>query len=254
MTALVEVGAGLCGLVVGWFLNLVIQRVPQHLSVVRPPPTCPGCGTRILGRDNVPILSWAVLRGRCRGCAMRIPVRYPLVEALTGGLFVLVALRFGLSPTLPAMLVFVAGLTALAFCDLDRLVVPKRIVYPTGALVSAGLIAAAASTGAWHRLGVAAACGAGAFGLFLVIHVASPRAMGFGDVRLAPLISGTLGWLGVQFAVVGFVLANLLGALIGLVLIAAGRSSRRSPLPYGALLALGAVLALSLGTLVRSPV
>ncbi|MDQ2725820.1 MAG: prepilin peptidase [Actinomycetota bacterium] len=136
---------------------------------------------------------------------------------------------------------------------LDRLVLPKRIVYPTGVLVSAGLIAAAASAGAWHRLAVAVACGAVACGLFLVVHVASPKAMGFGDVRLAPLISGTLGWFGVHYAVVGFVLANLLGAVTGPALIAAGRRSRRSPLPYGVFLALGAVLALPLGTLVGSP-
>jgi leader peptidase (prepilin peptidase)/N-methyltransferase len=254
VTPALAVIAGLYGLVIGSFLNVVIHRVPLRRSVVRPPSACPGCGVRIAGRDNVPILSWVVLRGRCRGCAMRIPLRYPLVEALTGGLFVLVTLRFGLSPTLPAMLVFVAGLTALAFCDLYGLVIPKRIVYPTAALVSIALLAAAAGTGSWHRLAVAAACGAGGFVVFLAIHLVSPRAMGFGDVRLAPLISGTLGWLGVGYAVVGFLMANLLGSVIGLALIAAGRNSRRTALPYGVFLALGAVVTIPLGGLVHYPV
>lgn len=229
--AVVAVVAGLYGLVIGSVLNIAIHRVSPHL---------PGCGTRVAGR-----------RGRCRGCVMPIPARYPLVEALTGGLFVLVVLRFGLSPTLPAMLVFVAGLTALACCGLNGLVLPKRIVYPTGIMVAVALMAAATDTDSWHRLAVAASCGAGAFVVFFAIHLASPRAMGFGDVRLAPLVSGTLGWLGIRYAVVGFLLANVLGAVIGLALIAAGRGSRKTALPYGALLAVGAVVALPLGDLVQ---
>ncbi len=247
MTVAVTVIAGLCGLMVGSFLTMVIHRVPLHRPLVRPASACPGCAARIAWRHTVPIVSWLVLRGRCQACHRPIPARYPMVEALTCALFILVAVRFGASPTLPAMLVFVAGLTALAFCDLHGLVVPKRIVYPTGMLVAAGLIAAAAATGAWHRLGVAAACAAGGFALFLAVHVASPRAMGYGDVRLAPLVSGTLGWVGVRYAVVGFVLANLLGAGAGLVLVAAGRTSRRTALPYAVFLAAGAVLALPLG-------
>ncbi|MDQ2724650.1 MAG: prepilin peptidase [Actinomycetota bacterium] len=212
MTAAVAVVAGLFGLVIGSFLNVVIHRVPLDLSV-----------------------------------------RYPAVEVLTGGLFVLVALRFGLSPTLPAMFVFVAGLTALACCDLHALVLPKRIVYPTGVLVAVALIVAAGGSGSWHRLAVAAACGTGAFVVFLAIHLASPRAMGFGDVRLAPLISGTLGWVGIGYAVAGFVLANVLGAAVGVVLIVAGKGSRRTALPYGVFLAIGAMAALLLGGVVHYP-
>ncbi|MGH9076091.1 MAG: prepilin peptidase [Acidimicrobiales bacterium] len=250
MTAAVVAVAGLYGLAVGSFLNVVIHRVPLHLSVVRPGSACPGCHAPIAARDNVPVVSWLVLRGRCRACAMAIPARYPLVEALTGALFVGVALRFGLSPSLPAMLIFVAGLTALCFCDLDRLLLPTRIVYPTAALVGLSLVAAAAGTGSWHRLGVAAACAAGGFGLFFTIHFVSPRILGFGDVRLAPLIAGALGWLGVSYAIAGFLLANVLGVAVGLALIAARRHSRSSALPYGAFLAAGAVAALGLGGLV----
>ena len=244
MTALV---AGLYGLVIGSFLNVVIHRVPERRSVVRPPSACPHCGTRISARDNVPVVSWLVLRGRCRSCAAPISVRYPLVELLTGALFALVALRFGWSPTLPAMLIFVAGLVALAFCDLDRLVLPKRIVYATAVLVAVALLSAAAATGQWHRLAVSAACAAAGLVVFRLIYFISPRAMGFGDVRLAPLISGTLGWLGVGYALVGFLLANVLGVVIGLALIAGRRASRRTRLPYGVFLAAGAMLALPLG-------
>ncbi|HLI24080.1 MAG TPA: prepilin peptidase [Acidimicrobiales bacterium] len=244
MTALV---AGLYGLVIGSFLNVVIHRVPERRSVVRPPSACPHCGTRISARDNVPVVSWLVLRGRCRSCAAPISVRYPLVELLTGALFALVALRFGWSPTLPAMLIFVAGLVALAFCDLDRLVLPKRIVYATAVLVAVALLSAAAATGQWHRLAVSVACAAAGLVVFRLIYFISPRAMGFGDVRLAPLISGTLGWLGVGYALVGFLLANVLGVVIGLALIAGRRASRRTRLPYGVFLAAGAMLALPLG-------
>ena len=253
MTVLVGVAA-VYGLAVGSFLNVVIHRVPLHQSVIRPPSSCPGCGAQIANRDNVPVVSWLVLRGRCRSCAMHISARYPLVEALTAALFVLVALRFGWSWSLPAELAFMAGLVALAFCDLDRLVLPKRILYPTAALVSAGLLVAAGVQGSWHRLIVAVACAAVAFVAFFALHMASPRSLGFGDVRLAPLIGLALGWLGPLYAVVGFFLANLLGMVIGLSLIAAKRSSRKTAMPYGVFLAMGAVLALPLGGLVHYPI
>jgi leader peptidase (prepilin peptidase) / N-methyltransferase len=235
---------GLCGLAVGWFLTVVIYRVPQRLPVTRPPFACPHCRTPIGWRDNIPLASWLLLRGRCRACSMRISAHYPAVEVLASGLFVLVALRFGWSTTLPAMLVLVAGLIALAFCDLDRLLLPKRIVYVTSLLVAAALVGAATANGEWRRLGVAGACAAAAFVAFVGIHLASPGALGFGDVRLAPLIGGALGWLGVRYALLAFVLGAFLGAITGLALIALGRKGRRDPLPFGAFLAVGAVIAL----------
>jgi leader peptidase (prepilin peptidase)/N-methyltransferase len=236
---------GLFGLVVGSFLNVVISRVPLRLPVTFSS-ACPGCGARIGWRDNIPVLSWLLLRGRCRECAMAISVRYPAVELLTGGLFVLLAARFRGSATLPAMLVLVAGLIALAFCDLDGLVLPKRILYPTALLVSAALTSAAAAAGDWRRLGIAGACAAVAFGAFLAGHLVSPEGLGFGDVRLAPLIAGPLGWLGVGYAVLAFALGAFLGAGTGLALIAVGRRGRRDPLPFGAFLAVGAVIAVAM--------
>ena len=235
------------GLIVGSFLNVVIYRVPEGLSVVSPGSACPGCAAPVAARDNVPVVSWLLLRGRCRSCGMRIAWRYPAVEALTGALSVGLALRFGASWTLPAELVLLWGLVALAFVDAERLLLPKRIVWPTGALLAAGLVAAAAVHGQWHRLGVAALTAAVSFTVFFAIHTAVPRGMGFGDVRLAPVIGLGLGWLGWQAAFVGFFLANLAGAVVGVGLVAARRHSRGKPIPFGVFLAVGAYLGLLLG-------
>jgi leader peptidase (prepilin peptidase)/N-methyltransferase len=239
--------AALVGLLAGSFAGVLIARVPERRSVLRPPSSCPGCGTPLLARDRLPVLSWLLLRGRCRSCRAPIPWRYPAVEVVTAALFVLVAWRFGWSPSLPAELLLVAGLVPLATIDAERLLLPKRIVWPTGALVSAALLAAAATTGQWHRLGVAALCAAGAFVVFLVLHLISPSGLGFGDVRLAPVIGLATGWLGWQAAVLAFLVANLVAAVVGVVLIVSGRGSRKSPVPFGVFLAVGAVAGLLAG-------
>ena len=150
MTGLLLAAAFLYGLAVGSFLNVVIYRVPNHQSILRPPSSCPGCAKQIAARDNIPVVSWLLLRGRCRNCGMSISMRYPLVELLTAGLWVMVALRFGWSWSLPAELVFVSGLVALAFIDLDHMLLPRAVVYPVSAMVSALLVVAAAVDGSWH--------------------------------------------------------------------------------------------------------
>jgi leader peptidase (prepilin peptidase) / N-methyltransferase len=244
VTAVLIIGAVLYGLVVGSFLNVVIYRVPKKESIVRPPSSCPGCENRIEARDNIPVLSWLLLRGRCRHCGMRISIRYPLVELLTAALFLLVALRFGWSWTLPAMLIFVSGLVALSFTDLDHLLLPRAIVYPWGAMVFAALLLAAAVEGTWHRLLVAILCGAVEFAVLFTIHFLSPRSMGFGDVRFGPVIGLALGWLGWRYAFWGFLAANLIGAIVGLILIAMGRTGRKTPIPFGVFLSIGAVVAI----------
>lgn len=246
-------GAALYGLAVGSFLNVVIIRVPLKQSISHPGSACPQCAAAIGRRDNIPVLSWMILRGRCRACHAPISARYPLVEVLTAALFVEVALRFGWSWTLPGELALVAGLVALAFCDLDHFVLPKRIVYPTAILVSAGLVLASAVQGTWGRLGVAVACAAVEFAVLFTITVVSPRSMGFGDVRLGPVIALGLGWIGVRYAVVGFLVANLLGAIVGVVLIATRRATRKTPVPYGVFLAAGAVLTIAVGSGIHYP-
>lgn len=253
MTALLLVAAALYGLAVGSFLNVVIYRVPNKLSVVRPPSACPGCHQPISPRDNIPVASWLLLHGRCRGCGMRISPRYPLVELLTAVVFVAVALRFGWSWSLPAEVIFAAGLVTLSFIDLDHLLLPRVVVYPLGVAVLAALVLAAAVQGSWHRLGVAAICAGAEFLLLFSINFLSPRSLGFGDVRFGPVIALALGWIGWRYAFLGFLAANLLGAVVGVALIAAKRAGRRTPIPFGVFLSLGAMAAMLFGGAIHYP-
>lgn len=247
MLGTVVVFSTLGGLVIGSFLNVVIYRVPAGISVVSPASSCPSCGTPLRPWDNVPVVSWLALRARCRTCKTRISARYPTVELLTAALFGLVAARVGSSWTLPGELGFTAGLISLAAIDLERFLLPRRIVYFTGAVVLAGLIAAAGLQDRWPRLGIAVICAASAFGVFFTINAVRPAWMGFGDVRLAGVIGLALGWLGPWYLVVGFMAANLAGAAVGVAMMLLGRASRRTPLPYGVFLAGGSVLAILIG-------
>jgi leader peptidase (prepilin peptidase)/N-methyltransferase len=244
VTALLVVLAAVYGLVIGSFLNVVIFRVPAGQSIVRPPSACPGCGHRIGARDNIPVVSWIFLGGRCRQCGAPISVRYPLVELLTAAVWVAVALRFGWSWSLPAEIVFVTGLIVLAFIDLDHLRLPRNVVCPLGAAVGLLLVLAAGVQGTWHRLLVAVICAAVEFGVLFLINWLSPRSLGFGDVRLGPVLALALGWVAWRYAFWGFLGANLLGAVVGVALIAFGRAGRRTPIPFGVFLALGAFAAL----------
>ena len=247
MFAFVVIVSTVVGLVIGSFLNVVIYRVPAGMSIVAPGSACPECKSPVSPRDNIPVVSWLILKGRCRVCQSPISARYPIIEALTGLLFCVTALRLGAHWTLLAELFFVAGLIALAAIDIERYLLPRAIVYPTAALVAAALLLAAGLEGHWRRLGIAAACAAVSFALFFAINFVRPAWMGFGDVRLAGLIGMALGWLGAWYVVVGFMAANLLGALFGIGLMAAGRATRRTALPYGVFLAGGSILAIWLG-------
>lgn len=245
--ALLIMGCGLLGLLIGSFLNVVIHRIPLHLSVVRPRSSCPHCGALIRERDNIPVISWILLRGRCRNCGGPISVRYLLVELSTGALFAGAAARVGFDWYLPALLALFAGLFALAVIDFERMILPKPIVYATLGAESLLLVLAAVATGHWHRLVVAGACALAWFVLFFVINLASPRVLGFGDVRLSPVLGLGLGWLGVGYVVVGFFLANFIGAVIGLTLIATRRMDRSQPVPYGVFLAMGTAAIVFIG-------
>jgi leader peptidase (prepilin peptidase)/N-methyltransferase len=247
MLALLVIYCALFGLIVGSFLNVVIYRVPRKESIVSPRSACPTCDVPIAPRDNVPVLSWLFLRGRCRNCHSPISMRYPLVEAATAGLFAGVAARIGFSWTLPAYLVLAAGLLALACTDMEHLLLPKRIVYPVLGLVGSLLVVAAAITGHWHNLLVAAISGAVWFVIFFAMNAISPRALGFGDVRLAPVLGLALGWLGIRYVLLGFFAANLIGAIIGIALIASKRMSREQQIPYGVFLAVGTLIAILAG-------
>ena len=247
MAAIEVTLCALLGVVVGSFLNVVIYRVPRHLSVVTPRSSCPNCAAPISGRDNVPLVSWLVLRGHCRHCHCPIPFRYPLVEIVSAGLFAGAALRLGFHWDLPAFLVLLSSLVALAWIDYDYLILPTVIIYPTFAAVGALLTAAALLEHDWHRLLVAGLCAAGWFLIFFLINALNPRWLGFGDVRLAPVLGLGLGWLGVRVVILGFFSANVVGALIGITLIATKKIERSQPIPYGVFLALGTVAAVFAG-------
>jgi leader peptidase (prepilin peptidase)/N-methyltransferase len=223
--AILIAGCGLLGLAIGSFLNVVIYRVPRNESIVTPRSRCPSCATTIKEYDNIPVLSWILLRGKCRHCHAPISSRYIVVEIATGGIFAGLAARMGYSWALPAFLVFLATLLALSCIDLELLILPKKIVYPSLVIVAALLALASGATHDWSRLGIGAICGAAWFAVFFAMNFASPRILGFGDVRLAPLIGLALGWLGWRYVILGFFAANFIGLVIGLVLIRTSRTS-----------------------------
>ena len=241
------------GLAVGSFLNVVIYRVPRGELIVRPRSSCPSCGSPIRERDNIPVVSWLVLKGRCRDCQAPISARYPLVELSGAALFAGAAARFGYAWDLPAFLVFLAGLLALSWIDVELLVLPKRIVYPMSVSVAVLFLLAAGVTGDWHPLLVGAICAGAWFALFLAMYLVSPRLIGFGDVRLAPVLGLALGWLGVRYVILGFLAANLIGAIVGVTLIALKRIERAQRVPYGVFLAAGCAVAIFAGPELLSP-
>jgi leader peptidase (prepilin peptidase) / N-methyltransferase len=247
MEGLLVLLCGVLGLAIGSFLNVVIWRVPRKVSVVRPPSHCPQCETPIRPTDNVPVLSWLLLSGKCRHCGNPIPVRYPLVEAGCGLLFAAVAARFGAAWELPAYLVLAAALLAISLIDLEHFIVPDRITAPltVSALGLLGL-AAAAETNGW-RFGRAVLGGVAFFAFLLLLNLLYPKGMGMGDVKLAFSLGLFLGWLGWGQVFLGGFLSFLLGALVGVGLIVTGIKGRKDVVPFGPFLALGTMLTILCG-------
>jgi leader peptidase (prepilin peptidase) / N-methyltransferase len=244
---LLLVPVGLVGLVVGSFLNVVIWRVPRGESIVRPPSHCPSCGHEVRPRDNVPVVSWLVLRGRCRDCQAPISSRYPLVELATALVFVVLALRIGLEPELPAYLYLGAIGIALAMIDIDVKRLPNAIVLPSYVVMAVLLSTAAAIEGEWDTLLRAALAGLALYAFYFLLMLVYPRGMGFGDVKLAGILGAALGWLGWGELVVGSFLAFLVGGVFGLALMVVGRAGRKSAIPFGPWMLLGALLGILWG-------
>ncbi|HEX6382965.1 MAG TPA: prepilin peptidase [Acidimicrobiia bacterium] len=247
MDGVVVVFSAVLGLAIGSFLNVVIWRVPRKESVVRPPSHCPQCETPISPSDNVPVLSWLFLSGKCRHCKNPIPVRYPLVEAGCGVLFLAVAARFGASWELPAYLVLTAALLAISIIDLEHFIVPDRITAPLTVSALALLGVAAVAEGNGWRFGRTLLGGVAYFAFLLLLNILYPKGMGMGDVKLAFSLGLYLGWLGWGQVFLGGFLAFLLGAVVGVTLIATKVKSRKDVVPFGPFLALGAMLTILWG-------
>jgi leader peptidase (prepilin peptidase)/N-methyltransferase len=231
--------AGVVGAVVGSFLNVVIHRLPRRESLVHPRSRCPGCSAQIAGYDNVPIVSWLVLRGRCRHCGEPISPRYPVVELLTALAFAAVVLVRGFDDDLILELPFVAALIALAGIDFDHKLLPNRIVYPMAAYGVIATLLVESGDLVEHVI-----AGAGAFVFLLLAVLAYPRGMGMGDVKLA----GAMGlYLGAS-VIPALLVAFLSGSLVGVVILAReGAAARKKAIPFGVFLALGGIVGLLAG-------
>lgn len=254
------------GLLVGSFLNVVIHRLPRMLerewdvqcaelrgeplpsvapySIVRPRSQCPHCSRPVQALENIPILSYLALRGRCKGCGKPIGWRYPAVEALTGLLFGLVAWHFGLTWAAAGAMLFIAALVALTFIDLDTQLLPDDITLP---LVWAGLVFNLTGTFANLSSAVIGAM-AGYLSLWSVYWLfklfTGKEGMGYGDFKLLAAIGAWLGW---QVLPLTILLSSLVGAVVGILLIVLAKHGRSVPIPFGPYLAAAGILALFWG-------
>jgi leader peptidase (prepilin peptidase) / N-methyltransferase len=231
--------AATLGAVIGSFLNVVIHRLPRGESLVSPGSRCPSCGAAVAPYDNVPVLSWLLLRGRCRHCGAPISPRYPVVELLTAATFAAVVAVRGFDDDLLLELPFVACLIALAGIDFDHKLLPNKIVYPMAAY---GLAATAIVDGGDLVEHLIAA--AGAFLFLFVAVLAYPRGMGLGDVKLA----GAMGlYLGLSI-VPAMLVAFLTGSAVGLAIMAReGVQARKKQVPFGVFLAIGGIVGVLAG-------
>lgn len=229
------------GLVFGSFLTVVVHRVPAGESLLRPRSRCPSCGTQIRNVDNIPVVSWLLLRGRCHSCGAGISAVYPLVELATGALFVAAALEFQRIWLAALMAPFLGLMFALAIIDLRHRIIPNRIVYPSLIAVPLYLGLAALADGGvdlWDALIGFLAYGGG----LLIVALISPRGMGMGDVKLGALIGMTLGALGLRYVGVAAGATIVLGGVAAVAALAAGAGRKRA-LPFGPFLAGGAIIA-----------
>jgi leader peptidase (prepilin peptidase) / N-methyltransferase len=229
------------GLVFGSFLTVAVHRVPLGESIVHPRSRCPSCGAPIRSLDNVPLVSWVLLRGRCRACGVPIPAVYPLVELASGILFVAVALTFDDPWTAALLAPFLALLVALSVIDFRTKKIPNRLVYPACMVAAATILVADLAGSELHS--IRAGIGFLAYGIgLLAIALISPRGMGMGDVKLAGLIGLVLGALGLRYVAVAAALGVAIGGVASVIALIAG-AGRKTRIPFGPFLAAGAVVA-----------
>jgi leader peptidase (prepilin peptidase)/N-methyltransferase len=232
--------AAVAGLVVGSFLNVVAHRLPLRESLVSPRSRCPECGAPVRTYDNVPVLSWLVLRGRCRDCSTSISPQYPLVEIATGALYAAVAITADDALHVALGLLLVTALVPITLIDLEHRLIPNRI---TGAAAAAALVAIVALDRTFLVEALVAATGAGGF--FLLAAIASPRGMGMGDVKLVAVLGLYLG----RAVGPAILIALIVGVVVGMAIIARKGASagRKTAVPFGPFLALGGLVAYFVG-------
>ncbi|MCK9389164.1 MAG: A24 family peptidase [Sulfuritalea sp.] len=270
--AVFALAAGVLGLMVGSFLNVVIHRLPimmerdwaaqcaelkgeappvfEALSLARPRSRCPQCGHSIGALENIPVISWLLLRGRCKGCAAPISIRYPLVEVLTGLLFAFAAWHFGFTAAGLGALVFIAALVALTAIDFDTQLLPDDITLP---LLWIGLALNAFGVYTDLKSAVIGAM-AGYLSLWCVYWafklITGKEGMGYGDFKLLAALGAWLGW---QILPLTILLSSFVGAVVGVALMVFARHGRNVPIPFGPYLAAAGVIALIWGkTLTRA--
>jgi leader peptidase (prepilin peptidase)/N-methyltransferase len=232
---------------IGSFLTVVVDRVPRGESVVTPGSACGGCGLRLAPIDLVPVGSWVVLRGRCRRCRTGIGAEPVLLELTTGAVFAALAWHFDLTWQLGAFCVLATGLLGLSVIDLHTKRLPRGITYVTAAVGCPLLVVAALVGHEPRRIAMAALGAAIAFAIMFVVYVASRGGMGDGDVRLSPLLGAYLGWLNPGIVPVGLLFGFFAGAVVGAAMLAVGSADRKTALPFGPFLALGAMVAVFAG-------
>jgi leader peptidase (prepilin peptidase)/N-methyltransferase len=237
---------GLFGLPIGSFLTVAVTRVPARESVVAPRSKCPSCGSEIAPRDNIPVVSWILLRGRCRSCGMRISAMYPLLELITAGLFIAAALRFNGLWIAVMVATFSALMTVIGIIDWNHKIIPNAIVYRALPAFAVYIVVAALAHATLSPLD--AMIGFVAYGgALLLVAIVSSRGMGMGDVKLVALIGLVLGSLGLELVLVAAGVGILLGGIGAIVALLLGATGKQA-IPFGPFLAIGAVVAAFYGS------
>jgi len=231
--------AAVFGMVVGSFLNVCICRLPEGQSVVSPPSRCPHCSHRISWYDNIPLVSYLLLRGRCRGCGARISPQYPLVELLNGVLTLLLFLRFGPTLTFAALFLFCSALVVITFIDLEHQIIPDEISLP-GIVI--GLILSFFLPGqSWLNSLLGILLGGGSLLLVAYLYqlLTGKEGMGGGDIKLLAMMGAFLGWKAIPFIIFA---SSLVGSLVGITIMLLQKKDSKLAIPFGPYLAFGAVL------------
>jgi leader peptidase (prepilin peptidase) / N-methyltransferase len=235
--------AAALGLCIGSFLNVVIYRLPIGQSIVTPPSRCRKCGYLLRWYDNIPVFSWLFLRGRCRKCGVGVSIQYPIVELITGALFVLVVWMTPPGPLLATRLILVCILIALFGIDLEHQILPNAITLPG---IAIGVLLSLVAPPGWRDALVGVLLGGGVLYAIAGAYYLWRReeGMGMGDVKMLAMIGAFLGWKAV---LVTLVLSSFAGAFIGLALMSAQRGNMKYALPFGTFLAIGAIVAMFVG-------